>query len=64
MQAPEPWVRRHSFTPMKSKEPSKAVMSEALLKSGTIMIKDLVCYMSLLEAGTVEEKLECESLPV
>lgn len=60
MQAPDPWVRRPSMTP-KSKD-SKAV-TETLLKTGTIMIKELACYISVLEAGTVEEKLECKLHP-
>lgn len=57
----ETWSRRTSILSSKSKENGgvSSKLSDQTLQSATIMIKDLVCYMSLLEAGTVEEKLEC-----
>uniref|UniRef100_A0A8C5CCF2 Diacylglycerol kinase n=1 Tax=Gadus morhua TaxID=8049 RepID=A0A8C5CCF2_GADMO len=46
-------------TPLKTPPPA-AVVAAASLPLNSVQLKDIVCYLSLMEGGRPEDKLECE----
>ena len=46
-------------TPLKTPPPAAAAVP-ASPPLNTVQLKDIVCYLSLMEGGRPEDKLECE----